>query len=276
MNRRRWLGGWLGALGLLALPATGCVPPRDSKVSKGELVEVGEPGYDALFTKLRDAVAKTSELDGEAPLRKAVASAMGLADDAGRDATIEALSEKSKELKAKGVPISVALSPEPKVGGKVEWAGAIEKALREGLKRADDLAALSKTIADLEPLRAEALADADKKLKAAGIPVAKIREAKAELTAAEEVLKERRLQASNESGRAARYTLSVAQAVDLTAGSSSPAAPPPPPPAETGKKVPPWARKPPAGGRPPSGAPPAKPPPAKPPPKKPQGDDFDL
>lgn len=263
------------ALPLLGASTVGCGPKRESKVATGQLVETGEPAYDALFVKLRDVLAKTRDVDGEAPLRKQVAAAMGLPESADADETIDALSGRSNEVKSKGVPISVALSPEPRVGGKVEWASAIEAVLKEGLKRADELAEAAEQIAALEPERAKALAEADAKLKAAGVPLAKIREAKRELEDAAEVLEERRLLASNESGRAARYTLSVARAVDLTAGSAPP--PPAPPPAEPDpkkKKLPPWAGKRPAGGGKPAGggAAPPKPPPA---PKKPKGDDFD-
>jgi hypothetical protein len=259
----------LAAAAALALVAAGCGPRRPSKLAQGQLVETGDPATDALFVELRDALARTKDVDGEAPLRKQVAVAMGLPADTAGDETIEALSERSKEVKAKGVPISVALSPEPRVGGKVEWADAIEAVLRDGLKRADELAAAAEQLAALEPKRAEALVGIDARLKAAGVPLAKIREAKRELEDAKEVLEERRLLASNESGRAARYTLSVARAVDLTAGS---AAPPPPPPAPE-KKTPPWARKRPGG----SARPPARggAPPPKPPKKKPAGDDFE-
>ena len=146
---------------------------------------------------------------------------------------------------------------------------------RQGLKRADELAAIAHTLDELEPQRAQMLADADVKLRAAGIPVAKIREAKQELADAEEILNERRLKASNESGRAARYTLGVARAVDLTAS----APPPPPAPPAADPKKPAWLKgkgqwKAPAGGAKPGGAPPAKPPPPKPA-GKPKGDDFD-
>lgn len=265
----------LAALGALALGGVvGCGPKRPSKLAQGQAVETGEPTIDALFAKMRDAVAKTQDVDGEAPLRKQVAAAMGLPADADAEKTIQALSDRSHEVKSKGVPISVALSPEPRVGGKVEWADAIEAVLKDGLKRADELAAAAEQLAALEPERARALAEVETKLKAAGVPLAKIREAKRELQDAEEVLEERRMLASNESGRAARYTLSVARAVDLTAGSAPPPAPPPAEPPK--KKAPPWAGKRPAGGapRPPprgGGAPPPKPPP----PKKPAGDDFD-
>src|SRR5690606_995784 len=99
-----------------------------------------------------------------------------------------------------------------------------------------------------------------------------------------EVLEERILLASNESGRAARYTLSVARAVDLTASTPAPtpghrpqpAGPKPPaaPPTGSGQKPPPPRPPPP---RPPTGPRPPTPPPATPPPppKPPAGDDFD-
>lgn len=281
MNRRSLMSGGVAVALLGALP--GCIAAQESKVARGDLVEVGEASYDELFKTLHETLAKAEEdLDGEAALRKAVASAMGLGDDTESAETIKVLSDRSNELKAKGVPISVMLSPEPKVGGKADWAEAIEKVLREGLKRADELAALSAALEALGPKCAEARNQADAKLRPAGIPVAKIREVKSELEDAEHVLADRKLLASNQSGRAARYTLSVARAVDLTAGST---APPPASPAPPDKKVPPWARKPPAGGgpKPPAGGGPAKPPtgggPAKPPPppppKKPKGDDFD-
>ena len=193
------------ALPLLGVGASGCGPKRESKVAQGQLVETGEPAYDALFVKLRDVLAKTKDVDGETALRKQVATAMGLPEDTEAEKTIHALSDRSNEVKSKGVPISVALSPEPRVGGKVEWAAAIEAVLKEGLKRADELADAADQIAALEPERVKALAEVDVKLKAAGVPLAKIREAKRELEEAKEVLEERRLLASNESGRAARY-----------------------------------------------------------------------
>lgn len=250
--------------------------PRSSKLAAGETVETGEPTYDQLFLKLKEAFAKTNELEGDDSLRKAVAVAMKLPEETAGDKTIEALAKESKDLKDKGVAISVALSPEPKISGKVEWASDIEKVLRDGLKRADDLAAIAHSLDELEPQRAQLLAEADTKMRAAGIPVAKIREAKQELADAEPILTERRMKASDLSGRAARYTLGVARAVDLTVAAAPP--PTPPPPAETAKK-PPWMRgkpnpswKPPAGGG--GKPPPAKPPPAKPA-GKPKGDDFD-
>ncbi len=267
----------LGLVGAAALAA--CVPIKQSRLAKGELVETGDKEYDALFVRLRDAIQKSDEIDGEGPLRKQVASAMGMPEDAAGQDAINALSDRSHEAKTKGVPISVALSPEPRVGGKVDWASAIETVLKEGVKRADDLDKLAKELEVLEPERAQARADADAKLKKAGIPQAKIREAKKELDAAKDVLAQRRLNASNESGRAASFTLKVARAVDLTAGALPP--PPAPPPAAAPEKpVPAWARKRPGGGggRPAGGAPaggaPAKPPP-RPPAKPPKGDDFD-
>jgi hypothetical protein len=276
LSRRSALVGTVALSLASGLGASGCVPQRTSKIAEGQTVEVGEPTYDQLFVKLKEAIDQTKELDGEAPLRKDVAVAMRLPEETAGDKTIEALAKESKDLKDKGVAISVALSPEPKISGKVAWADQIEKVLRDGFKRADDLAAMATTLSELEPQRAQMLADADTKLRAAGIPVAKIREAKQELADVEEILAERKLKASNESGRAARYTLGVARAVDLTA--SAPPAPPPAP-AETAKK-PAWMRgkpnpnwKPPAGGaKPPAGG--AKPPPAKPA-GKPKGDDFD-
>jgi len=268
LSRRNALVGFVGLS--IAGTTSGCVAARTSKVATGELVEIGEPTYDQLFAKMKDALAETNGLDGEAPLRTAVASVMKLPEETASAKTIEALAKESKDLKDRGVAISVALSPEPKIAGRVPWAADIEKVLRDGFKRADDLAALAQTLDELETQRASALADADTKLRAAGVPVTKIREAKEELTEAKEILAERRLKAENESGRAARYTLGVARAVDLTAAAPPP--PPAPPPAETSKK-PPWMRgKPNAGWKPPAGG--ATKPAGKPT-GKPKGDDFD-
>lgn len=259
----------LAAAGALAIAA--CVPVRESRIAKGELIETGDESYDALFLKLRDTIQKTEEIDGEGPLRKQLATAMDLPEDAAAKDVINTLSDRSHEAKRKGAGVSLSLAPEPKVGGKAEWAGAVEAVLKDGVKRADELAALAKELEALEPERAQAYAEVDAKLKAAGIPLAKIREAKKELEAAREVLAQRQLTASNESGRAARFTLRIARAVDVTAAASP--APPAPAPSATEKPLPPWARKRPGGGRP-AGRPAGAPPP-RPPPKPPKGDDFD-
>ena len=192
--------------GLLTL-ATGCLPTATSShLANGEQVTTGAEQFDTFFASVGDVKKKADAAEGESELRKKVATALGLEERAKTNETLDAAKSRASDLKKDGSKLYVVLDPEAKL---VIRAGAEEKAeakqfveavggaITEGLKRADELTAFAREVEALEasvPTLEGALE--------ASFPEQAKRDEKA------------RLKGESESGRALRFSVMLAGAVD--------------------------------------------------------------
>lgn len=202
-----------------SLGAFGCGPPvlgPVTNIGQGESFACGNPKFDSFFEEVLDARSKTSDLDGETPLKKRLADGLGLAPTAASDQMFSAAKERAEAIKSGGGAIYVQLFPEPRSfsrDGK-EKAGALGKTLEEttklGLDKADELAGLAaqirQTEAKLDDLKQEAdsaFPDAHKRA-----------EVMRELEASQIELEKARNRALAESGRSLNFVAALARAAD--------------------------------------------------------------
>lgn len=206
-----------------ALAASGCAagaPP--SKLLLGQPVQSGEERYDSFFQSVSDIKFRSDDAKGEEPLRKKVASAVGLKESAKLDDTLEAAKTKSAELKKDGGKFFVVVAPKPKLIVKkgaeenkdaASFVQAIEEAIRLGIDRSEELQGISDNAAGLEEALPGLEEDLDKTFPDAG----KREEMRVEMAAAKDMLERARLRAGYESGRSLRFVVLLASAVDAGA-----------------------------------------------------------
>ncbi len=224
------------AITLLATPlATGCTGAATSHLMKGEAYTSGQEKYDSFFASVKELHGKAEQAEGEAPIRKKVAVAVGLTEGAKLEDTIDAAKSKSNELKKDGGRFFVVVAPEPKLIVKkgadenkesAAFAQTIEDAIKQGIQKGDELDGLAREAASLEQTLSSLEKEVDETFKASN----EKGQVKVELDAAKEMLERSRLRAGNESGRALRFVVLLASAVDsgaaaellaMTAGASA-------------------------------------------------------
>jgi hypothetical protein len=249
-----------------------------TKLAQGDQLVTNDPTFDEFFASTSNVLSRTSSLASPA-LHKPIARMLDTkaADD--ERATLDAVKARADKLKAAGSSVYPVLHPDAKLVVQLEGADkdaaalmtGLESAMREGLSRARQFEALSREIEALEARRetlegttGSTFADADTKS-----------EVERELQAARGLLAEARLRADAETGRALRFVVALAAAIDTGSAAKLASSETPTPalgakPARGGKPgaKPGGGAKPTGGGAKPGGA--AKP--AKP--KKP-AEDFD-
>jgi hypothetical protein len=203
----------------IAATATGCGAPSMTpltKIAQGESYACGNPKYDSFFEEVLDARTKTSALDGEGPLKKRLADALGLEASAANDQLFGAAKEKADALKNAGGSLYVQISPEPKTfshDGKDKSSGfakAVEETTKAGVDKADEYSGLAsqiqQTAAKLDDLKREAetaFPDAHKRA-----------EVMQELDASGEELDKAKMRALAESGRSLSFVVALARAAN--------------------------------------------------------------
>jgi hypothetical protein len=258
--------------------ALGCVTqlgPSEvagTKLAQGEEFVTGNSKYDEFFASTRNLLSRTNGLQSPV-LHRPVAGMLELKDKNDQAATFAAAKERVGKLKEKGSSVFAVLVPEPKLVHKLDGSdrtapalmNGFENALREGISRARQFEAIAREVdvldATLTSLEGETGSSFDDVELRASVD--------RELEAARILLGEARLRADAESGRALRFVVGLAEAVDT--GSAEKLASSEAPVAAAPAKKPGGGKlgvRP--GGAKPGGAAPAKP--AKP--KKP-AEDFD-
>lgn len=248
---------------ILSVAVLGCDPPDlipEAKIAKGESYASGQAKFDAFFEEVLDARSKVADIDGEAPLRRALAEGLGIAPDAAADQMLASAKERATAMKSSGGAVKVQLAPEAKIiaregkdkGGN--FTKALGETVKQGVESSQELTGLGTQI---EAVSAK-LPDLDKEVDAAFPDPVKRDEVKRELAASKEVLEKSRLRALAESGRALAFVVAVMRAVDTEGNEALASNEPLPKPKPPGGK---WS-----GARPPAGKPAGKP--------KPK-DDFD-
>lgn len=277
MTSPRLLHAIAAAATVLAL---GCVAQLGSsevagtKLAQGEELVTGNAKYDEFFASTRNLLSRTNGLQTPA-LHRPVAGMLDVKDKNDPSATYAAAKERVGKLKEKGGSVYAALVPEPKLVHKLDASDktapalmtGIENALREGVSRSRQFEAIAREVDALEATRAALEGDTASSFEDAELRA----NVDQELEAARVLLGEAKLRADAESGRALRFVVALAEAVDTgsaekLASTEAPAAAAPAKKPGGGKLgVRPGGAKPGGGG-----AAPAKP--AKP--KKP-AEDFD-
>lgn len=205
----------------IALPSAGCglFGEQSSYLLKGEKYSTGQEKYDSFFTSVTELNGKIDQAQGEDPLRKKVAEAVGIPADSKLEDTIDAAKSRSIELKKDGGRFFVVVAAEPKLIVKkgaeenkeaTAFAQTIEDAIKQGIKRGDELDALAREASNLEGT----LATLEQEVDATFTDSSQRDQVKLELDASKEMLERSRLRAGNESGRALRFVVLLASAVD--------------------------------------------------------------
>lgn len=214
----------LGTTGVavLALLTSGCGlfggASSQSHLLKGESYASGTEKYDTFFASVSDLKGRADSAEGEAPLRKSVAEAVGLPADTKLEDTIDAAKERATELKKGGGRFYVVVAAEPKLILKgadenkdaTAFAKTIEDAIKQGIKKGDELDGLAREAAGLEGT----LAELEKDLETSIADSSTRDQVKIELDASKGILEKSRLRAGSESGQALRFVVLLASAVD--------------------------------------------------------------
>jgi len=205
---------------MLTMPLGGCIATAPtSHLANGESYASGQEKYDSFFNSVAETKKKADDSEGEAPLRKKVASALGLEESAKTSETLDAAKSRSSDLKKGGSKFYVVLDPEAKLVVKAgpedkddtkAFVEAVGGAIKDGLASADELTAFAR---DVESLEAQ-LPTLDSDLATTFPEPSKQSEVKLELDAAKAILEKARLKAESESGRALRFSVMLAGAVD--------------------------------------------------------------
>jgi hypothetical protein len=210
------------AAALFVASGSGCFLFEDSasRLKNGESYTSGQEKYDAFFASVSDVRGRAEKAEAEAELRKKVAEAVGLPASAKLEDTIDAAKTKSNELKKDGGRFFVVVAAEPKLIVKkgteenkeaATFAQTIEDAIKEGIKRGDELDALAREAAGLE----ETLVGLEKEFETTTFSDDTTKDqVKLELDASKELLEKARLRAGSESGQALRFVVLLASAVD--------------------------------------------------------------
>jgi hypothetical protein len=205
-------------LASLAL-APACVPSSGAKsrMASGDSYLSGEQKFDEFFTDVSNLRFRADETNGDKTLREKVSKSVGLEAGGSRDETIAKARARSEELKKGGGKFFVVLAPQPQLVLKngaetnkdaASFAKTIEEVIREGIDLAENLDRLSKDAQDLEKRAA------DLKDSLSSFEGEKRAEVERELEGSVEVLQRSRLRAEGEAGRALRYVVLLASAVD--------------------------------------------------------------
>lgn len=204
----------------LAACFAGCMPQASSShLVKGEAYVSGKEQYDTFFGSVAEIRTKTDSTEGETPLRKKVASALGLKDNARSSETLDAARVRSSELKKDGGKLYVVLDGEARLVMKAgsedsaaakEFVDVIGSTIKDGLARSDSLTSMAKEAEVLEA----ALPGLESDLLASFPDPTTFEQVKIELDASKQLLEVARLKAESESGRALRYAVLLAGAVD--------------------------------------------------------------
>jgi hypothetical protein len=204
----------------LGLATAGCLPTTPtSHVANGESFTTGQEKYDSFFASVAEAKKKADSSEGEQPLRKKVATALGLDENAKTTETLDAAKSRASDLKKDGAKFYVVLDTEAKLvvkaGGEDKadtkaFVEAVGDAMKEGVTSADELTAFAH---DVEGLEAQ-LPSLEGDLATTFPEQHQQADVKLELDAAKQVLEKARLKAESESGRALRFSVMLAGAVD--------------------------------------------------------------
>lgn len=202
-----------------ALALGACATAPTSYLLKGEAYSSGQEKYDSFFGSVTDLQTRAKEAQGDDPLRKSVALAVGLPESAKLEEAIDGAKSRSFELKKDGSRFFVVVAREPKLIVKrgaeenkdaAAFAKTIEDAIKSGIERGDQLDGLAREAVALE----QTLTGLEQDVETSFPDVAKRDQVKLELVAAKEMLENSRLRAGNESGRALRFVVLLASAVD--------------------------------------------------------------
>ncbi len=218
----------------------GCGAPvltPQTKIGHGESFASGEAKFDAFFEEVLDARTKSSNLDGESPLREKLAEGLGLARNVAADQMLTTAKERADAMKTSGGSLYVQLLPEAKLftregkdkGGSLPKA--VEDTVKLGVEKSDELNGFGVQIRQIEAK----LDDLKHEAETAFPDAQKRAEVLRELDASQEVLEKSRLRAFAESGRALAFVVAVVRAVD-TGGADLVAASEPVAPAKTKPK----------------------------------------
>lgn len=217
--RRSSIMAWLGAA-LVAGSLTGCAGTTgSSRLARGENYTSGQERYDSFFQSVSDLKFRADNAQGDSELRKKLAKAVGLGEGAKRDEAIEAARTKSEALKKDGGKFFVVVAPQPKLivkkgtdeaKGTEDFAKAVEELIKQGIARSDELDGMAREASALEdalgPLKSEvAQSFSDSSTR---------EQVELELEAAKSLIDASRLRAEGESGRALRFVVLLASAVD--------------------------------------------------------------
>lgn len=206
-------------IAMMGAASSGCLGQTSSHLMAGEAYTSGEEKYDTFFTAVADLRKRADDAQGEKPLREKVAEAVGLTSSAKLEDIIDAAKSRSNELKKDGGRFFVIVAPEPKLilkkGGEenkdaAAFAKTIEDAIKQGISRGDDLDGLAREASTLELTLETLVSELDSTFKDSS----KKSQVKIELDASKELLERSRLRAGNESGRALRFVVLLASAVD--------------------------------------------------------------
>ncbi len=204
---------------LTALATSGCVAaePGRSRIATGDTYASGEQKFDDFFTDVSNLRFRADEANGDKLLREKIAKSVGLKDGALRDETIAGARTRSEELKKNGGKFFVVVAAQPKLilkNGAEEskdaatFAKTIEDVIRDGIELSDNLDGMAKEALALEQRAASLKEDA------AQLQGDKRAEVEREIDGSIEVLQRSRLRAEGEAGRALRYVVLLASAVD--------------------------------------------------------------
>ena len=205
---------------LLASAAlAGCLGavPGKSRIASGDTYSSGDQKFDDFFTDVSNIRYRSDEANGDKTLREKIAKSVGIDGDSPRDETIAKARAKSDDLKKNGGKFFVVVAPQPKLvlkNGAEEnpnaaaFAKTVEDVIREGIETSENLDGLSKEAHELEK-KIDGLKDSLSSFEGE-----KRVEVERELDGAAEVLQKARLRAEGEAGRALRFVVLLASAVD--------------------------------------------------------------
>ena len=191
--------------------------PGKSRIASGDTYSSGEHKFDDFFTDVSNLRYRSDEANGDKALREKIAKSLGIDDESARDETIAKARAKSDDLKKNGGKFFVVVAPQPKLilkNGAEEnpnaaaFAKTIEEVIREGIETSENLDGLSKEAFELEK-KIDGLKD-----NLSTFEGEKRAEVERELDGAGEVLQKARMRAEGEAGRALRYVVLLASAVD--------------------------------------------------------------
>lgn len=273
------------SVALVAFLALSSCASKQTRINQGEAITTGNAQYDAFFGQVRDlrAEALRAEED-ERAAHAGLVKALGLEEKSDASSAVGLMEQRAKKYRDAGVLLHLDIVPEPKL---VQHRGsasldaqaeatlkAIEESAKASLALEKRLGALTGRAKELEKQRADLRAQTPATFK--GDPQAKRDEITAELDASEGVLASASDLGSRSAGRASRFVIELAKAVETGAGDAPAAAAPPTSTAVAKAKPPTTWKKPPGSvaNAPASGA--TKPAAATTKPaKKGKGDDFE-
>jgi hypothetical protein len=279
---------WLFAI---AISASAC-GKHAAVITQGKVPTTGVARYDDFFGAVHQLQEEAGKGDqDEKDARGSLVRAMGL-EDPDVPTSVSEAQTRAKKMKEVGVLLHLDLVPEPKLvivrgsasldASQEATLKAVETSVKAELALETKLSELARRAADLDKQRTELRAQAPDAFRTE--PQAKRDDVINELEASTSVIATAGDLAAKHAGRASKFVLELAHAVETGAGTEAPPAPPPTAVAKGGR--PPGGKRPPAvaqaGSKPPPppatkpASAPATKPAAKPAGKKGKGgDDFE-